>query len=243
MGVFSKELPDELKALNLSPAEILKALNDKKDLEAKLAEKDGEIGKINTALSTQTSEFEQTKARLAALEANAQPKPKTPDPEEPIDFTQDPEGSIKQQIKNATAPVAMIALNAARNSARMEARNSLFGKTIQTPGGTIRLQTLWDRWSDEIEKAAGQMNIVTLGNSLTWMNLFNFIKGQHMEEMMAKPEVFVESVETRVDSKIGDKGTNNDKLSDEELRIAKRMKVTPEQYMEQKKKMRFSAVV
>ena len=61
-----------------------------------------------------------------------------------------------------------------------------------------------------------------------------------MDEMLSKPGDFVESVQSSTNSVINN-GTRTDdaKATDEEISIAKRMKVPIEKYMEQKKRMNF----
>ena len=87
-------------------------------------------------------------------------------------------------------------------------------------------------------------NAAALQHERTWLNLFNYIKGQKLEELMAKPETFVESVSSSTNARVGDE-KRPDKLNDEEARIIARMarygkgNLSAEKILETRKKMNF----
>jgi hypothetical protein len=86
-------------------------------------------------------------------------------------------------------------------------------------------------------------NVASLQYERTWLNLFQYIKGQHIEELMAKPETFFESAATQNDRKVGD-DKRPDTLDSEQSEIAKKMGrygkgVTAEKILETRKKMNF----
>lgn len=241
----NKELPDELKGLNLSPAQILEKLKELDD-EKKKSEQFQNAGKeALDQLKAKDNEVNILKAKLAEIEANP-PRREVDDKDKPpqdIDFLTDPEGAVNQRILKGVQPVALVALNAARNAAKMSARLTLSRSFLNFPEGKANCASLFDKWGTEIEKAAEQIPIVNLGNEVTWINLFNFVKGNHLEEMMSKPSDFIESVATNANVVVGD-DKRPEKLDDEQSAIAKKMQrygkgVTAEKIIETRKKMSF----
>lgn len=245
--MFTSEYEKELKDLGMSPSEIKKALTDAKELKTKNEELEGKFTTLNTELETTKGSYAEVKGRLDSLEANASRKAKgTDEPKTKTSFLDDEDKAFNERAVETMAPVAMMAMNAAKSAARMGAKNSLFGKRIQTPNGAISLTNLWDKWSSEIDNAANEMaktNIAALQYEQTWLNLFQFIKGQHIDELMAKPETFVESAASNRDTKVGD-DKKPDTLDEEQSEIAKKMArygkgVTKEKILEARKKMNF----
>ena len=148
-----------------------------------------------------------------------------------------------QRINNAVVPGQVIAINAAKTAARLSARLTLSGRNLELPTGRVSLSKLWDRWIQEIDKASEGIPPVQLGNELTWINLFDYIKGKHLEEIMAKPNDFVESVSTNTNVRVGDTPPA-DKLNDTEADVIRKMSkyskgVTQESVLAAKKKMNF----
>lgn len=246
--MFNSEYEKELKDLGLTPTQIKQALAEAKDLKTKNEELEGKFTTLNTELETTKGSYAEVKGRLDSLEANASRKPKADDdkPKAKTSFLDDEDAAFNERAMETMAPVAMMAMNAAKSAARMGAKNSLFGQRIQTPNGQISLTNLWDKWSSEIDAAANEMaktNVASLQYERTWLNLFQFIKGQHIEELMAKPETFFESVASNRDTKVGDE-KKPDTLDQEQGEIAKKMSrygkgVTAEKILETRKKMSF----
>lgn len=245
--MFNSEYEKELKELGMSPSEIKKALTDAKELKTKNEELEGKFTTLNTENETLKGSFAETKTRLDMLEANSNRREKKPEEEKTkTSFLDDEDKAFNERAVEALTPVTMMALNAAKSAAKMSAKNSLFGQKITTPGGTISLTNLWDRWSSEIEKAANEMartNIAALQYEQTWLNLFQYVKGQHIEELMAKPETFIESAASGRDMKVGDE-KKPDTLDQEQSEVAKKMArygkgVTQEKILEARKKMNF----
>ena len=143
--MFDK-LPNELKDLGMTPAEIAQAVKDAKDLKARQSTLEGELSTTKTALDSATSSFNETKQRLDALEANPPQRRVEPQNSQPadIEYLDDMDGAVQQRIARATGPVALVALQAARNTARMMAINSLQGQVLETSTGRISMRTLWE---------------------------------------------------------------------------------------------------
>ena len=246
--MFDNEWQKELKDLGMTPAEIRQAVADKKSGDTRYTELEGKFTTLNTELETTKGSFADTKNRLDLLEANPPRREKKNDdePKRKTSFLDDEDAAFNERAVEALTPVTMLALNAAKSAAKMSAKNSLFGQRITTPGGTISLSNLWDKWSAEIEKAANEMaktNVAALQYEQTWLNLFQYVKGQHIEELMSKPETFIESAASQADRHVGDT-KKLDTLDQEQSEIAKKMSrygkgVTAEKILETRKKMNF----
>lgn len=232
------ELPEELKGLNLSPAEILAAVNGKGDLEKKIKDQESEMLTLRQSSETNANAVTTLQTRVAEMEAQRQPPP-NPNDGQLTSFLEDENKAFGERA----APLAAVAFRAAATAAKMSAKNSLYGKTVQTPSGQIRLATLWDKWDGEISKAADTIPAVQLQYEATWLNLFNYVKGTHMDELIGKPGDFIEPVGQSTNVSATHQTTQSDKATDEEEKQAKKMKVPIERYLEMKRKMRFSGVV
>ena len=237
------EIPDELKDLGLTPAQIRQAVLDNKKLTEDLSQAKTETSTLKTTVSTLEGRFNETKRTLDELEANAKKTQKPPEERTYTSFIDDENRAFAERAADALQPVAQVALRAAANSAKMEAKMSLQGQYITTPGGRIPLTRLWEKWAAEIEKAASEVNLANLGKSETWVNIFDYIKGKHVNELMAEPQTFVESASESTDRRVADE-KKPDKLNDEELAIVAKQSrygkgVTPEAYQKTKEKMKF----
>jgi len=237
------EIPDELKDLGLTPAQIRQAVLDNKKLTEDLSQAKTETSTLKTTVSTLEGRFNETKRTLDELEANAKKTQKPPEERTYTSFIDDENRAFAERAADALQPVAQVALRAAANSAKMEAKMSLQGQYITTAGGKIPLTRLWEKWAAEIEKAASEVNLANLGKSETWVNIFDYIKGKHVNELMAEPQTFVESASESTDRRVADE-KKPDKLNDEELAIVAKQSrygkgVTPEAYQKTKEKMKF----
>jgi hypothetical protein len=251
MGVFNKEkeLPDELKDLGLTPAQIREAIQAKKDLETKLAAQSTELSTVKTSLGQLEGTFNQTKAKLEELEANTNRRQNNEDGKNKKTYTSfidDEDAAFAERAADAMQPVAMVAMRSAANSARLAAKLGLQGQSIDTPGGKIPLSRLWDKWESEIDKQAETIQLAVLGNPTTWRNVLDYVIGKHMTDLMKEPQTFVESAATNQDRRIeGDK--KDEKLNDSENDVIKKMSrygkgVTPEAYKKTKDGMTFVGV-
>lgn len=244
--MFTSEYEKELKELGMTPSEIKAAVAEARELKTKTTELQGKYDTLNTELETTKSSYSDVKGRLDNLEANSRQPKKTDEPKTKTSFLDDEDKAFNERAVETMAPVAMMALNAAKSAARMSAKNSLFGQRISTPGGQISLTNLWDKWSSEIDKAADEMartNVAALQYERTWLNLFQYVKGQHIDELMAKPETFFDSGSSTRDIKLGDE-KKPDTLDNEQSEVAKKMArygkgVTNEKILEARKKMNF----
>jgi hypothetical protein len=239
-GDKKSEVPEELKDLGLTPAQMREAILNNKRLTEDLANSKTELSTVKTNLSQLDGRFNETKRTLDELEANSRkPARQTEDNKrEYTSFIDDENKAFTERLVDGMQPIAQIALQSAANSAMLLAKQSLQGQSIETAGGRISLSRLWDKWSVEIDKAASEVNLVVKGNAQTWLNLFDYIKGKHINELLATPQTFVESVQTNIDKGLNDE-KKPDKLNDEENVIITKMSrygkgVTPESYQKMK---------
>jgi hypothetical protein len=242
-GTKKEEIPDELKDLGLTPAQIREAVLANKDLTKQVADTKTELSTTKTDLQKVNNTFTETKNRLDELEANSRkPAPKG-EPREYTSFIDDENKAFTERLVDGMQPIAQVALQAAANSAMLLAKQSLQGQFVTTPGGRISLSRLWDKWSSEIDKAASEVALHVRGNTQTWINLFDYIKGKHFSELMAEPQTFIESVSSNQDRLPGDE-KKPDKLTTMEEEVIKKQSrygkgVTPESYQKIKEGMKF----
>jgi len=242
-GTKKEEIPDELKDLGLTPAQIREQVLANKKLTEELANSKTELSTVKTNLSQLDGKFNETKRTLDELEANVRkPAPKG-EPKEYTSFIDDENKAFTERLVDGMQPVAQVALQAAANSAMLLAKQSLQGQFVTTPGGKISLSRLWDKWSSEIDKAASEVAMHVKGNMQTWLNIFDYVKGRHFNELMAEPQTFVENVSSNQDKGPGDE-KKPDKLTTMEEEIIKKQSrygkgVTPENYQKTKDKMTF----
>jgi hypothetical protein len=232
--------------LGMTPEQVKQAIADQKKEKERADKLETDLNTTKTTLSTMEGSFRETKQRLDDVEANfnKNKNDKKEDPPTRTSFIDDEDKAFNERFSDKIGPVAATALIAAKNSARMAAKMSLQGKHVNTPGGKISLTKLWDKWENEIDKDSKDVAMAALGDMQTWINLFNYVKGKHFDEMMAEPKTFIESVETNVDRRVGETRDENEKLNTEEEGAIKKMSkyskhITPEKYQEMKKKMTF----
>ena len=244
MGILNRNEFDELKSLGLTPQQIKDAIEEGKTLKTKAAEIEAELGTTKTSLTSVNNQYEETKTRLAALEANSNRQPPKKEEVQRTSFLDNEDQAFNERFNDAVNPVARVALEAARNTAKMSARMSLDGQFIDTPGGRIPKVRLWDKWQTEIENSSKEVPLATLGNIQTWSNLLDYAIGKHTTELLGKTSDFIEGAGGRADVVIGGK-KEPEKLNEEEDKTIAKMarvtsgRMTPEKYRETKEKMKF----
>lgn len=243
-GTKKEETPDELKEFNMTPAQIRDALKAKKEVDDKLAAQSTELSTVKTTLGTLEGTFNQTKAKLDELEANTRRPPAERKEKEYTSFIDDENKAFAERAVDAMQPIAVVAMQSASNSAMLLAKQSLGGQFVDTPGGKISLSRLWEKWSTEINKNAEQTNLASRGTMEFWLNVFDYVKGKHFNELMSQPQTFVETVSTNQDRGPGGEHKTDDKLNDSEAEVIKKMSrygkgVTPENYQKTKKDLTF----
>jgi hypothetical protein len=200
------------------------------NLKAALAEKDSAISEANGSI-------QELRQSVQSLEANRRPNP-TVDPNanrnQVPDFALDPEGHIQAKLNEAFVPVANTAMMANANVAREQCRRNLISQKI--PGKNVSKAAAFDRFSGEIDAIAKGVQLMNLQQASQWEWIFNQVLMTKMNDILGdqKGEMFSEPGVSGVASSMsGEK--KPEQLTDEELRIAKRMGVTPENYAKYKK--------
>lgn len=240
MGWFKKEdeakIPEKLR--NLTPEEIVAKIDaaealgqDVTKLKAALAEKD-------TTINENANAVNELRTKLQQLEGNRREPPKE-DGAQRIEFAEDPEGFVRQQIAESTVPVASVALNNSAMMAKSLAEKSL--DRLKVPGTNISKGAMFRRYEADIDAQAKKCQLGQLQRPDDWIFLFNNVLGTKMDEILQAysegkgNEYFVEPGSTNVHRQ--EEPRRDEKLTDEELHIAKRMRITPEEYAKRKKEM------
>lgn len=171
----------------------------------------------------------QAKADAAADPANPLNKPQptpTPDPNKQIDFWDDPDAALTQRL----TPLAM----------------QMFSQGAQAAEMFIRQQNpkLFAKYGDEVMELMKTVPLQQRPMFQTWENAILMVKGRHLNEFVAdakegKNEFFIEpgaSGAPRI-PEVDPNASPETKLTDQEVKIAARMRMTPEQYLKQKEGM------
>ena len=226
------EVPDKLKGK--TPQEIAKALEDAEELKAKHMELEAAAATKDQELTATRSEFEATKQKLQEIEANRNRQAESePRRGGPTSVLVDEDKAFAERV----GPVAMVALQSGMLAAKQEARRQVEIKS-RDPKNKNDLG-IFLRYEAEIEdlmsKEAPERKIIPQ----VWLNAFTYIKGIHVNDIIAsvqKGEAF--GLEGGSTSQAPPTEQNDDKLSPEELRVASKMRVSPENYLKQKKAMK-----
>jgi hypothetical protein len=236
MAWFNKddEVPERLKGK--TPQQILQELEAADALKAKQTELEASSSVRDQEFTATKTEFEATKARLAQLEAN-QNRREEPPPDQrqrtgPTSVLVDEDRAFSERV----GPIAALALHSGALAAKQEARRQVEIRS-RDPKNKNDLG-IFLRYEAEIEdlmsKEAPERKIMPQ----TWLNAFTYIKGIHVSDIVAsvqKGESF--GLEGGSSSQAPPEEPKDDKLSAEELRIAAKMRVSPENYLKQKKAM------
>jgi len=224
------KLPESLR--NKTPEQIAQELKDAQDLKTKLAAAEAKVTETGTAQAALQSEFDKVKTQLAAIQAGGSKK----EDEEEVNWFENPDAALNKKI----APLAQMTAVGLAQTARMLAQQQLTNQDITNRTIDGRL---FQAWSSEIDVESKKYPVANLTTPQAWLGIYMFLKGTHADEL-ANPEVrkqkynFLEPAVTGGTPPVNT--THDDKLSDEELRIASQMGVTPEAYTKRKKAMKFA---
>ena len=214
MAWFKKEeAPEELKGL--TPEQIAEAVKKSKEQETELAN----LRTKQTELERKASEVDSVKARIAEMEASLR-KDNPPKRTEPTSVLVDEDTAFRERLGPTHAAIT----NTAASVAKMEARGGLKAKD----------RYIWDKYLGEIETLMA--NDPRRVQAAGWTSALTYIKGLHTDEI-TKPDFFAESSYEGEVGRAPEPTKKDDKLSDEELDVCKRMGVSPEDYLKQKKEM------
>jgi phage shock protein A len=230
-------IPKELESL--SAEDIVKALSDKKTLEEKNTRLETERVTEREQVIQLNSQFAEIKNKLSSIEAGRTPAPAN-NSEEPANFIEEPDKAFNQRVQ----PLAQLTVATAGMTARMLAQQELNNRDMSSSTNSKTIDgRLFQHWSSEIDREAAKFQSHLLTTPQAWLGIYWYIKGQHSDELAnvetrKKSYNFLESAvpgvatpESRTDKK--------DELTPEEIRIAGRMNVKPEDYLKRKKSMQF----
>lgn len=219
-----------------SADDVLKLLadaNEAKEKTTKLEQEREAEKKIVTELS---NNFNSVKAKLDAIEANAPPPPKVNN--EPIpNFIEDPDGAFNARV----GPVVAATVQTGQMTAVISAQNDLDNRDSLSNGRSMDGR-LFRYWMQDIRSEAQKYQATALIDPRTWLDIFYKIKGWRADEL-SNPETrkknypFLESAASNVAPPNNE--PKKEELTPQELKIAERMGVTPENYMKRKKAMTF----
>jgi len=210
----NEEIPKELE--DLEAADLVSAVAKAKEVDSLKTELETTKGKL--------SEFDAVKQRLAALEGNKQDPPKDP-PKGPTSFLDDEDKAFTERL----APFAEMTLRNQAQNARHMAKQGLSGLD----------RRIWEKWEGEIDKIMEGVGLQFQGSAQTWLNALTNIKGRHMDEILKMKDDNSEFFSESGDSGGSGGPTKKDdgELTAEEVKIAARMGIKPEDYAKNKKAM------
>jgi hypothetical protein len=219
-GKKDEELPEALRGK--TPEQVAAALAKISELEATVNNISTERDNFKTQLTTQQTEFEQVKTKMAELEANQKP-PEKPTDEGPASIWTNPDEYIKGKTKDIE--------NAALLSGTMTAK--LYAKQ----GLSARDQKIWTKYEKEIDQVMNGFQPQQRILPQSWLMALTLTKGNHEAEISA-----AERSGTDFFAEGGGGGKPNDpppedKLTPEEEETCRVFKWDPKRYLAQKKKM------
>lgn len=201
--------------------ELPEELRDMKPEDLVKAVKDSQrVAELETKLEQRNAEFDGVKQRLDAIEANQPESAPNPNaPQRPTSVLVDEERAFAER----QAPLAMTTLLIGANAAKSQAK--------------MMLGPTYAKFEKEIE---AEMEKVPLGSRIhteSWKNVHDMVVGRHMSEIAKEPSQYF--TEPGGGTPPPEPKPDPDKLSDEEVKIARKMGVSPEQYLASKKSMQF----
>lgn len=241
-----EELPESLRGK--TPDQLAQELKDAQALKDKVAAAEAEAQKLKDNAATQQSEFEKVKTQLAALEAAAK-KASTTDTNQPFDlekFMADPEKVLNEEVNKRVGPFAQTAVFNAMQTARILAQQQLNNQDLASGGKTMDGR-LFQAWASEIDVQVKNYRPEQMVTPQSWLGVYMFIKGTHAEELAdvetrRKKYGMLEPARANAgSSNDGGEKLASDQLTPQELKIAERMNVKPEDYLKRKKSMQMSA--
>lgn len=221
------KLPDKLanRFKDKTPEQV-EAEFDALDAKAQKADSgDVELNDLKKQLQDRNNEFNQLQGRLNDIEANNR---RQQAPQEPTrtSVLVDEDRAFAERL----APLAVGQLQQAAAMARTLAQQELRNDP--------RHKKLLEKYGKDVDAVFAKIPLQSQGFVESYRNAFFIGVGPHMNELFdaaskREGDLFTESGGGTPPAE----PQKPDKLSDEELKIASRMRVTPEQYLKRKKSM------
>jgi hypothetical protein len=234
------EIPEELREMD--PKDIVAAVKKSKELEGALQTANTELAAQKSAFETFSGEFE-TKVSAAVAAEVAKLRPATQQhnntPPALTDWLVDPDKALDERLQRQVAPIAGIAIQSAVYQAKNAAREKMQRAQRAAPGKNYD-GFFFEKFEAELDNLSKTIPSVQLTNPETWEHLYYNVKGRHSDEIAAqfrdgKGEYVIES--GSAGGGHAPQAGDEDKLTPLELKIAQKTGRTPEQYLEQKKKI------
>lgn len=234
------ELPKELQDLEVE--EIVSAVKGKKALEDKLAATETELRTNKAAFETFQGEFDsKVEAKVTEMVTNAQQRVRQENNRpQPADFMTDPDRAFAERAAPLTAVVMQTATYSAKNAAREK-----FQRSQRSNPGKNFDGYFFEKFEKEVDELSRTVPAVQLANPDTWEHLYFNVKGRHADEIAAQ---FKDGkLDNIIESGSAGGGrppeqSSDDKLTDQELRLAAKLGQKPEDYLTQKKKINSSSL-
>jgi hypothetical protein len=248
-----EDLPPELR--DMDPADIVAAVKRSKELETELAAQKTANTELSSKFETFSTEFDtKVEAKVTELVAKARGESgggsggggngggggsRT---ETLADFLTEPDKAFAQR----SAPLAALTLNTAGYVAKEAARRKFQTAQRMNQGKNFD-GYFFEKFENEIEELARTVPAQQLANPVTWEHIYFNVKGRHADEIAqqykdGKLEIGIESGSTGARGNQNQNDNDADKLTPQELKIAAKMGRTPEQFLEQKKKIGSNSV-
>lgn len=229
-GKKPEEVPEALRELKFE--DILERSRTAPELATKVAELEASLASEQNARAAATSEFEQTKQRLQALEANARGKNvnnpnnnANPNANEMPSVLEDEDAAFNQRM----APVIATTLHTGAVAARSAFEAGL------TPAER-RVYTKYRADIDAIMEKEPPQNRIFPERFKTALT---YVTGMKMTEIMEKKDEFFSEAPSASSGSAAEqaarRAAEDNKLSDAELEVCAKMGVKPENYLKQKK--------
>ena len=219
MGWFKKrddgglDVDESIK--DLKPGDIRAAVEGKAASDAKIAELEAQLVSANA----KAGEVDAMKSQLAAIEARTAPPP--PTPTGPVSVLEDEDRAFQDR----QAPLAAVSFHGAAMAAKTQAMLSLSGRDL----------ALFRKYSNELDASMQNVPPERRIHPQAWINALTYIKGVHFDEATTKGDDFFSETGGAPPPP---NAPPAERLSDEEMNIARKMKIDPAKYLEQKKKIR-----
>jgi uncharacterized phage infection (PIP) family protein YhgE len=214
-----EELPEELK--NMEAKDLVNAINKSKEFDTLKSQFE--------TVSQKANEVDELRQKLSELEQRTpihQESTKTETPAGPTSFFDDEDKAFNDRM----APFAVQTLRNQAMSAKFIAKNSLKGLDAE----------IWSKWEKEIDEVMASTELRYQAIPQTWSNALDVVAGRHRRDLQKmqdeKTEFFSETVSNSGHGGPGPVGPV-DHLDAEQERIAKRLGVTPDEYLKNLKEM------
>jgi hypothetical protein len=220
------DVPDELKGLTKEQIqEIVNASKAAQTAQQEVTTLKERITGRDTEFQTLQNQFNETKSRLDQIERGRQPnqQPRQSAPDEIPSVVEDEEEAFRRR----QAPVTAVAFHSGALTARLMAENQ-----IRQQGQS----KIFDKYHKEIDEIMAKEAPERRIFPEVWLNAFTYVKGQHFDEVVQsaqKGENLFFS-ETPSNDPTPPVRKTDDKLTEQELAIAKKMRVEPKRYLEVK---------